>query len=305
MKKKQVQKAKAFSLIEISFCLIVIAILAAAIFQSKNLVSTFRLNSAQSLTNSSPVNSIQGLVLWLEPTMPESFLQSQTSDGVQITQWNDINNQASKKYFALATASNGITYKEISEIYLLPSIYFSGSTSSLLELSKNESSLSSTPILTPNNDFTFFVVSKLNAVSNSFASSTIFLNGNSAGWGFAIGGTTNSGKRQIKFLGAGATDNNSVSASSSTKAEIISATYLGSSQTTKLFTNGALENLTSSGGIISNNPSNNFYIGNSSAANPWQGYISEIIIFDRVLSDANRKLIEQYLGQKYGIATFG
>lgn len=302
MKKQKIRKnfqiKKAFSLIEMSIALIVIGILIAAIMQGKNMVSNFRLNSAQSLTNSSPVNSIQGLVLWLEPTMPESFLQNQTTENSQITQWNDISSQATNKYYAFASASSGITYKEVSDIYLLPSVYFSGSTSALFELSTKESSLSSTAIATPNNDFTFFIVAQLRAVSSSFVSSTIFLNGNSAaGWGYAVGGSENSGKRQIKFLGE--TDNNVLTATSSAKPEIISATYQRGGAI-KLFTNGVLESLTSSTSV-SKIPSGNFYIGNSSSANPWQGYISEIIIFDRVLSDANRQLIEQYLGQKYGI----
>ena len=43
------------------------------------------------------------------------------------------------------------------------------------------------------------------------------------------------------------------------------------------------------------------YIGKNSAGNYFNGYISEIIVFDRALAEYEITAIEQYLSSKYGI----
>ncbi len=280
---------------ELSVIIVIIGLLIAGATQGSRIFTKSRLGSAQTLTTGSTVATTRGLVLWLESSMPESFLESETNDGSQLTTWKDINPQATTKYTATTSASAAITYKYSSDIYSIPSVYFNGTSSAVLTL--NDVS-GNTPIFTPNNAFSFFIVSKLE--EDSASSKTIFSNGNTSGWGYGLSGSQNSRNRNILLNGA--TDDSSTSATSTTKAEIISATYEGgSSAAVKLFTNGVAESLTSNN-ITVPSPATAFYIGNKSLASPWKGYISEIIIFNRALSTSERSEIEKYLGQKYGIS---
>ena len=63
----------AFSLIEISIVILIIGILIAGVIQGGKLLQKFRLQTARSLTNSSVVSEITGLVAWYESTVAESF----------------------------------------------------------------------------------------------------------------------------------------------------------------------------------------------------------------------------------------
>ncbi|NBO24788.1 MAG: prepilin-type N-terminal cleavage/methylation domain-containing protein [Chlamydiae bacterium] len=79
--KKAQRKAqkKAFSLIELSVVVLIIGILIAGITSGSRLVRDSRLKSAAQLTKSSDVNNIPDLVLWLEPTLENSFAVADSS----------------------------------------------------------------------------------------------------------------------------------------------------------------------------------------------------------------------------------
>ncbi|MCE3255904.1 MAG: hypothetical protein K0R25_1398 [Rickettsiaceae bacterium] len=67
MTNKQQNKPKlAFSLIELSVVILVIGILVVGITKGMSIMRSAKLQSAQSLTQSSPVALIDGLKLWLE-----------------------------------------------------------------------------------------------------------------------------------------------------------------------------------------------------------------------------------------------
>jgi len=143
---------KAFSLIELSIVILIIGILIAGVTQGSRLITQMRLNTARTLTNSSPVASIKDLVFWFEPTLEESFLSSQAEDQLQISQWNDINPQSIKKYFALKTASAHVTYED-NAINSLPGVRFNGANSAngYLTLSSTSSTSDFTNIQTTTN----------------------------------------------------------------------------------------------------------------------------------------------------------
>ncbi len=94
---KNIKNKKAFSLVELSIVLLIIGIIIAGISESSRLIAQFRLSSARSQTESSPVNSVKGLVQWYEATSEASFEESETEDhdlvlaapGISI--WYDIN----------------------------------------------------------------------------------------------------------------------------------------------------------------------------------------------------------------------
>lgn len=305
MKKKFRKKLRAFSLIELSVVILIIGILVAGAAGGAKMINVFRLQTAQNLTLSSPVITTKGLVLWLESSMPESFLSAETEDGAQLTRWLDRNPQVSTKLLATTTASSGITLKAKSNIYSLPAVYFNGSSAAVFTLSNGTSNV---VISTPNSAYTFFIVAKLN---DDLASNvkTVFANGSTEGWGYGVSGTQNNRSRNLIF--AGSSDVTSATANATTKPEIISATYAGGANgSLQLFTNGTgnagsgaagTSETLSSSSATAKTPVTAFYIGNKSSAAAWSGEVSEIIIFNRVLSKKERNQIELYLGQKYNI----
>ena len=124
---------RAFSLIELSIVILIIGILVAGITQSSRLVSAMRLNSARALTQSSPVNSIKDLTLWLETTSTKSFATGTSTftnveeldNDTSIGRWNDINPQASSKNNATKSTSDQAKYTT-NAINGLPAVRFNG-----------------------------------------------------------------------------------------------------------------------------------------------------------------------------------
>ena len=105
--------SKAFSLVELSIVILIIGILIAAVSQGLDLLADYRITTAQKLTKTSRVSSIDGLVLWYETSLDESFSTSDETEGAVIAQWNDVNPQASIKLNAKAgqkTDSTQIAY---------------------------------------------------------------------------------------------------------------------------------------------------------------------------------------------------
>lgn len=291
-------KSKAFSLIELSVVIIVIGILIAGVTQGSALITRAKFKTAQTLTQSSPVSATPGLRLWLETSLDQSIAEAQASDGVSVNLWYDINPQISNKLFA-RTASSSIIYRVKSAINGLPSLYFPGTATSFFTISTASASTAATPIATANNAFTYFVVLQPDSVGSI---EDAFYNGNftgTNGWGYRNGAAAKT------FLYNGVATG--VGASALAKAEVISATSVGgTSGSLKLYVNGVSDGTFGSSVTATvTTPTVGFYIGSKdstgSAADNWRGFISEVIVFEKKLSDADRKAIEKYLGTKYNI----
>ena len=294
-------KNRAFSLMELSVTLMIVGIGIASIVQTNSLLTDMKINSAASLTKSSPVGSIKGLSLWLETTTTDSFREDERENNAPITTWKDINPQASRKYYALTTSTSAITYQEGSDINDLSSIYFDGSISTAkLTLSKSESISDAIAIVTPDNDFTFFVVSRLD--SDASSSTTAFSNGYVGGWGYAMDGASGTRTRRVSYPSVGNIDTDA--SDGSELPEIVTVTYNGNTgQTTTMRVNGSSVAISSS--LISAvNPDSGIYIGNVSGGggSPWKGFISEIILYKRVLNADQIGSVEAYLAKKYKIS---
>lgn len=101
---------RAFSLIELSIVILIIGILVAGVTQSSRLVSEMRLSSAKRLTQSSPISSIKGLLLWLETSSDNSF-DNNVGDADQVANWYDLNPLSNTKYtLNQSTTANRPTY---------------------------------------------------------------------------------------------------------------------------------------------------------------------------------------------------
>ena len=104
---------KAFSLIELSIVILIIGIIVAGVTQSSRLVRQFKLSSARTLTQSSPVASIKDLGAWFETTSTDSIKDSEADDSAAlttpsyVTTWRDINPTSSIKRNATYVASSG------------------------------------------------------------------------------------------------------------------------------------------------------------------------------------------------------
>lgn len=90
---------KAFSLFEISIAILIVGILTAAISKGVDLAYDMRLATARSLTDKAPMYGIDNLELWLETTSKESLATGTASfvnvenpaDRQAIGRWNDLN----------------------------------------------------------------------------------------------------------------------------------------------------------------------------------------------------------------------
>ncbi|OFW80376.1 MAG: hypothetical protein A2887_05435 [Alphaproteobacteria bacterium RIFCSPLOWO2_01_FULL_40_26] len=284
---------RAFSLIELSIVILIIGILVAGITQASRLVAQMKIASARTQTQSAPVTSIKGLMLWLETTMETAFQTSEAEDVANVTLWNDYSPQSvSKNNVSRGTSDNNITYKT-NGINGLPSLSFGGSTGAT-------TFLSGTLISNPKDIFTFFLVAKSDDTTSTNYR-IAFLNGGTApsvnGWIYQKGGGggVNNGKRVLTLWSS----IDSAGSNITSNPEIISATYDGTN--VKLWANGTAETLNNPSGSIAT-PITAIYVGNSpNGSYPWQGLIGEIIVFDSVLKNADRKDVEKYLGKKWGV----
>lgn len=137
---------KAFSLIELSIVILIIGILVAGVTQSSRLIKQMRLSTAIQITNSSGIESIPDMVMWLETTKDFAFATGtnasfnfstnvyndvdRPSDQDRIGRWNDIavRNNLSKNNAIQNNLSRQPKYLE-SGINNLPSLHFDATTS--------------------------------------------------------------------------------------------------------------------------------------------------------------------------------
>ncbi len=286
----QKSSKKAFSLIELSIVILVIGILVAGVTQSSRLLKSFRIQTAQTLTQSSPVAGIKDLELWLEASQENSFDDSEQEDESPVTTWYDINPQSPSKQNAVqSTAASQPKY--ISEcINNIPCVRFDGSNDVLV------SSLDINYTKLPN--ITIFVV---------FRYSGDGVNANEALFG------NDDGSWDRFVLTEHTTLNASISNGSSTQAfsalgientpQIFSLTLKnGVSNGSKAFMNGQESSVTFTEGHY-NLGENSTSIGalRESGELSMGGEISEFIVYSRALKNEERQSIENYLGQKYGI----
>jgi prepilin-type N-terminal cleavage/methylation domain-containing protein len=280
-------KHSAFSLIELSIVILIIGILVAGVTQGSRLVAQMRLSTAKNLTDGSPVSSIKGLVTWLETTKDSSMDDAEEEDGLEVTNWYDINPQLSTKNNV--ASSVGPLYKAKC-INNLPCLQFNGATSSRY--------LNSTQNYGTTTTLTIFAVFNVNvtgithdlvvtrgafaANDNSFtyaahSTNTVYYRSTNTGAVNSFTGTIAANNNYI----AGVVDNN-VNAVHYLNGAANSTAAVNGVKSLNIFTIGAWDNA-------------------GSITEAFNGNISEIIIFDRNLKDEERISIQKYLSQKWGI----
>ncbi len=272
---------KAFSIVELSIAVLIIASLIGAIVSANRILFNSRLATAQSLTKYSPVNDIDNLALWYETTMPKSLSDASSDNNTAIAGWNDLGPNRIN-----ATATNAPTY--IADgINSLPVLRFNGSSN---YLSYNGSFLVGT-------NYTIFIVYQRRAAQSN---------------AYLLAGTSSSTNQNLHVgYSANTTTifnqfNNDLSATVAgylSPIPEIDVYWFNSAVGKNLYVNGAsiIASTTAPAqtGLSTSYPGAS--IGGRASGNNFSGDIAEIIMFTKALSTQERKDVEQYLGKKWGI----
>lgn len=274
----------AFSLVELAVVVLIIGIIAAGIMKGSSIIRSSRITSARSLTMSSHINEISGMVAWYETTMIDSLDPSQISDASHISEWHDISPEsiAEQKNMLTRAASTDVTYVA-DGINNLPSIAFNAS-GNISMTSFYQGVVAQA---------TCFIVFRPFSFEDN--STSTLIDSHSSATADTLFGIRSS---SIRFnLG------NAVSIASSFSVNnnyIITAYY--DANNSRAFVNNAtsMEVGTVSAG---SNPLTGLTVGTKkTGTNSYNGLISEIIIYDHPLSIEERKSVTSYLSKKYKIA---
>lgn len=321
------QSKSAFSLIELSIVILIIGIIIAGITQSSRLVELYRVSSAKTQTQSSPVHSISGLVTWFETTLDESFDEKETENYNKLSSsekalgkgrisiWKDISSSTGTKNNALQLTANNKPLYITNCINSLPCINFKTVDNNETFLNFNGSKIGNVV----GTDYTIFIIEQKDGTlvspasiigSNIAASETLnfgYLDDNSMTWSHASGSTNYADTDTDLNL----EDNNA-------------ALHVIVNENKKSFSNDANENvfyyvngnnnaqtIVHQGNGVTNNGTDKFLssyerasIGTGFRGGTqyfYKGFIGEIIIFSKSLKTDERDAIEEYLIKKWQI----
>lgn len=307
----------AFSLIELSIVILIIGIIIAGVTKSSTLVELYRLSSARTQTQSSPVTSIDNLVLWYEATSKASFDENETDNYTElsaaekallkgrISTWYDIssttgtrNNATQDDDTADDNANTRPTYRT-NCINSLPCVYFNGAKSFL--------DFSEPGIIGTN--YTVFIVEKMEAVGAIIGGTTEtlhigYVTGPKISWGHTTSNSTIFTQNSLDYSDGFAIAHVFVNESLDGFAADIKDDFYN-------YTNGDSDPNTAShtaagtANTVGYLPS---YTGSTigkglidTAETFYKGSIGEIIIYNRALKAQERGAVMQYLIKKWNI----
>ncbi len=266
--------------------------------KGSSIIRKAKLISAQSLTRSSPVASTKNLVIWLETTSGKSFTDSERVDTAltaqgTISTWNNINPHISLADNAVqATDTNKPRYVA-SGINGLPTLNFDGVD--------NRIEISLSPAITSEQLEVFIVCKRIAVLRHT--SSAVFLRNDTTSdsdntSSMLLAYEASVGKVLQTYRGSPKSSKNPHPGNAIPY--IFSTKFDGVNNTA--YFNGTAQGSTTSSG--------NFNIGRvligsrligGSILNHYNGYIAELIVFNRALSNQERNDINQYLSTKWGI----
>ena len=277
----------AFSLIEISIVILIIGILVAGVTQSSRLIRAIRLQTARSITTSSPVASIKNLTMWYETTLEKSIDEAERQDGIEVSKWYDVNPTSVTKNDATQVTSASRPKFTDNMINGLPALKFDGVAD---YLDYNGSVIAGT-------EYTIFVVEQRRTNNEAFI------------FGGSGGPSTTKDLLHIGYMSGGVniryghhfddSDCNSCVIAYSTPIPRIHIARFSLTEGKKYYINSStpsMQNATQNTPLTSNN---NAYIGRF--VGYFNGDIGEIIIFSSALNTEELKSITDYLAKKWGI----
>lgn len=283
---------KAFTLVEISIILLIIAVLIVGVSYSKTIIEKARLTNIRTLTKNSPVLETENLVAWYEPTLDSSFQINNLQDGDTIATWYDQNTQRYKKYnITQSTSSREPIYKMNAFGASIPGLEFQyGGSSSTHDFLQG-------PIQISSKSLTFFVVAKM--FTRKVSNNDVIIFAMSGGSDFRA---FNDSGSQMPFYNDGSGANFATPNDSKIigKKHILTLVIDGS--TSYAFVNGLQVSSSAYSNQVTSNTITLALHSAALSARGYEGIIGEIIIYDRNLKKTERTAIEKYLSQKYDIA---
>lgn len=282
----------AFSLIELSIVILIIGLLIAGAIQGSKMYNKFKLQTARSVTLSSPVAGIKDLMLWYETSLESSFKTTEAVDGTTISAWYDNNPQKIEKNNATqATSSQRPTFYE-NVLNGIPVVRFDGSNDGM----------SFDGTFLANTNYTIFVVEQRRGI------------GPSGGTTFFIGGTNVSEYTNLRVgynttstmvFSHGSYNLNYTVPSYSAPIPRIHTLWFSQTYGKKYWENGgnnpdATDTRTQAKHVLDS------YTGATigklyNCCQYYNGDIAEIISYVRDLTTEERQSVESYLSKKYAI----
>jgi prepilin-type N-terminal cleavage/methylation domain-containing protein len=288
---------RAYSLLEISIVILIIAILTAGILQSNKLTGKIKLNSARSQSISSGILAIEDMALWLDATNEIAITSSTNGanfeNGDKISSWNDVNKQLIAKSDAVQGTDTQRPLYSTNSLSGLPSLKFDGT----------DDNFSTNNVCDKN--FTAFAIFRT-AVSGTSGQATLgqpilWADASTNGYDtipMAVGG----GFAKIFNGSADSTLTGSKSVINDAAHLITTSRNLVTGART-IYVDGVADGSDSNGAAnkILNDNTSMLIGGNTINAVYFNGYIGEIIVYSRALSYDERRIVEKYLGKKWGI----
>lgn len=292
---------RAFSLVELSIVLLIIGILIAGISDGSRLIGVAKLNTARTITNSSPVSSIKNLVLWLDSTAEKSFEEIETENNSAISVWYDSNPQTQIRNNLTQSVAERKPAYATNAINSLPAVRFNNETTA------EEDFMLSTLFQNINTYSTVFLVIK---TPSSLATTQTIISkviANDTGTNLQ----TNIGASAISYCDGIAAQNcySGATSFSNNANYVISMVYIPNTSDSgmKFYKNGGTALASTTTDSPDTLVTETLFLGKSGisgAAQYFNGHIGELIIFDRALKDEERISIQNYLGKKWTIKIF-
>ena len=284
----------AFSLIEISVIMLIISVMIAGLLQGGDLVYRMRLNSARAITEKSPVPNIENLQAWFEPTMPNVFtslgsLIEFVDTDLVIEKWQNLNpqiNSSLKSNATQSTSANQPTVKIDKYKTGLPMVRFDNN---------KFMNLNNGTVPYGNSPYTIFIVSKLDSFCTCgiLGSGTYGTNKNTNAFRYSVDGKYNN-------YWWGASSGFDFITDAVVKSQTLQlATFEYDNVNRYFYLNGVFSSQLASSNNLSTALNNTIGVTNSTEY--LIGSIAEIIIYSTDLRDNDRKLVENYLIEKWGI----
>lgn len=288
------KQRSAFSLVELSFVIIIIAILVSGVTYGSKIISKIHLKEARKITQDAKITEMRGLSLWFETTMKDSFNKNESYHNGAISQWFDLADKKDDKFSLNQIVKGKKPTYVINSLNGLPTLFFDGEDALF---SNQNLGLEGNP------DFTFIVVAK--AMGGNYGP---FINSGDIGtcaWvTFGRGKGKNNGAIFTGFFGGGQSYIHKNLGSESVFA--IHTWTRRSTQNNKsgneVFVNSTKQELADED--ITCQPSitdSLMLVGVDRIGNYFTGNIAEIMIFNRQLDYEERQEIENYLARKWGI----
>jgi prepilin-type N-terminal cleavage/methylation domain-containing protein len=306
-------KKSAFSLVELSVVIAIVGLLIAGVAQASKMVRESAVVAAQSQTRQSVVKDMSGVVLWYETTLDSSLITEEAVNGIGVTTWYDNNSQALSGSKAYTTMASPLTIYADNAINGLPALRCN---SSWLQVNTDTEYRPNNSIPIATDSFTIFLVASADTTHQIDAESNSNTGG-SLGQTYVIGAALSGGSFASSTIsGAGISlGTNGVSVYENANSYMPAlAVYDGS--TSKLLARPAVitvdyNNKTPTIFINSNTSRTGLTSPKTTVAAPldfcsgsygtFNGYIGEVIIFNRHLLTDERKAVEKYLGKKWKI----